>query len=249
MFGLGLKSRLRTVFRGASYRAANCLGVPRLYRLNTPERVGVVYHQPTDMRATDRIMIYALVRGLRPVRALEIGVRWGGSARIITNAMEDNGEGRLVGVDPQVETFRAKPRDLHGRYELIRGYSPEVIPRAIESLGGPADFVFIDALHTHDAVLADFRGVMPHLAAGAHILVHDTYHQGICTAVNEMLEEHPQLADCGFVTRNPDVGTPVSYQGLQADTTRRRRRPSTDRRRIRKGRAATTRVSPGPAQL
>ena len=167
------------------------------------------------MCITDRIMLYALVRGLRPQRAIEIGVRWGGSARIITAAMEDNGIGRLVGLDPHPEAFRGQPKQLYGRYKLVSGYSPDDTKVAVREVDGPLDFVFIDALHIHDAVLADFRGVIPYLGMKAHVLFHDTYHQGINEAISKILSENPDFVDCGFLTRNPDIGTPVSYQGLR----------------------------------
>ena len=160
-------------------------------------------------------MLYALVRGLRPKLALEIGVRWGGSARIITNAMEENGIGQIVGIDPAPEAFRAKPTELHGRYTLIKGYSPGATPEAVKTLGGPVEFVFIDGLHIYDAVLKDFSGVLPYLADSAHILFHDTYHQGIDRAVQNVIKTSPSLVDCGFITRNPTIGYPVSYQGLR----------------------------------
>ncbi len=52
-------------------------------------------------------------------------------------------------------------------------------------------------------------------ADGAHILFHDTYHQGIDKAINQVISENPKLIDLGFITRNPDVQKPVSYQGLR----------------------------------
>jgi predicted O-methyltransferase YrrM len=213
--GLGLRAKALRLRDEVRYFAANTFGKPRLYNLNTPERVGCVYNEPTDMCSTDRLMLYALVRGLRPKLALEIGVRWGGSARIITNGMEENGIGQIVGIDPAPEAFRAKPADLHGRYTLVKGYSPDAIPVAAKILGGPVEFVFIDALHIYDAVLKDFSGVRPYLADGAHILFHDTYHQGIDQAVRNVIETNPGLTDCGFITRNPMIGYPVSYQGLR----------------------------------
>jgi hypothetical protein len=83
-------------------------------------------------------------------------------------------------------------------------------------LGGPLDFVFIDALHTYDAVLADFRGVLPFLADNAHVLFHDTYHQGIDQAISAVVNDNSDLFDCGFITRNPAINDdPVSGQGLR----------------------------------
>jgi cephalosporin hydroxylase len=214
--GLGLRGKFHRARNEVRYFLSNTVARPRLYDLYSPERIGCVYREPTDMCVTDRLMIYALVRGLRPKLALELGVRWGGSARIITNAMQENGVGSLVGIDPETGNFRVADAELHGRYTLIKGYSPEAIPEAVERLGGALDFVFIDALHIYDAVLKDFRAVLPHLSLGAHILFHDTYHQGIDAAIRKVVTENPQLVDCGFITRNPGVSSgPVSFQGLR----------------------------------
>jgi predicted O-methyltransferase YrrM len=162
-------------------------------------------------------MLYALLRGLRPERVLEIGVRWGAGARIIAAALEDaGGWGRAVGIDPASEAFRARPRELFGRYELLCGYSPMAIPEAVAKLGGPIDLAIIDAMHTHDHTLADFRGIVPHLAPGGHVLLHDTFHQGVDRAVAEVLAENASFVDCGFLTRHPEINdAPVAYQGLR----------------------------------
>ena len=101
--GLGLRKNFRKIRNEMSFFIENKFRRRNLYDLRTPERVGCIYHVPSDMEIADRLMLFALVRGLRPNRALEIGVRWGNSARIITNAMEENGVGKLVaelGVHP-----------------------------------------------------------------------------------------------------------------------------------------------------
>jgi predicted O-methyltransferase YrrM len=212
--GFGLRAKAERLRDELRIFTANNLKRPNLFSLTSPERVGVVYNEPSDMCPTDRLMLYALVRGLRPERALEIGARWGGSARIITNAMEENGAGKLAGIDPLTSQFRASPKDLHGRYTLIEGFSPKAIPAAVERLGDKLDFVFVDGLHIYDAARADFEGCIPHLAEGAHILFHDTYHQGIDRAVQDVIARGG-FVDCGFITRNPVVKSPVSGQGLR----------------------------------
>ena len=215
--GLGLRNKYQRAAWEVRVFAANLLSRPKLFQSRTRERIGMIYHNPSDMCNADRVMLYALVRGLRPMRVLEIGVRWGGGARIIAAALEDaGGPGRAVGIDPAPEAFRPRPRELFGRYELLRGYSPEAIPEAVAKLGGPVDLVFIDAMHTHDHVLADFRGVVPYLAPGSHVLLHDTFHQGIDRAVAEVQAENPSFVDCGFLTRHPEItDAPVAYQGLR----------------------------------
>jgi cephalosporin hydroxylase len=215
--GLGLRRKWQRLRDETRYLWANTIGRPRLFQKGTRERLGVIYTQPSDMCIPDRLMLYALIRGLRPERVLEIGVRWGGGARIIASALEDTGgSGRAVGIDPEPEAFRARSGELFGRYELLRGYSPGAIPEAVAKLGGPIDLALIDAMHTHDHVLADFQGVVPHLAPGSHVLLHDTFHQGIDRAVAEVMAEHSGFVDCGFLTRHPDLSdAPVAYQGLR----------------------------------
>ncbi|MFX6861590.1 class I SAM-dependent methyltransferase, partial [Acinetobacter baumannii] len=86
----------------------------------------------------------------------------------------------------------------------------------VARLGGKVDFCLIDAMHTHDHVLADLSGVLPHMETGGHIALHDTFHAGINAAVGEVLAQARHVADCGFLTRHPDIkdGVPVAYQGL-----------------------------------
>ena len=100
-----LRSKLRSIRNELRNIVYNRFTRPHLYCLANAERVGVVYHEPSDMCPTDKILLYALVRGLRPERALEIGVRWGGSARIMSNAMGGERYWSDSGVGPRRRTF------------------------------------------------------------------------------------------------------------------------------------------------
>jgi predicted O-methyltransferase YrrM len=212
--GFGIKRRLRLLTE-MSLLFKNRFMRPRLYDLKTSERIGVIYHYPSDMCESDRIMLYALVRGLRPKCALEIGARWGGSAKIISNAMEDNQFGQVVSLEPETDAFRVKENDLHDRHTLVRGYSPQDTPVAVDKLDDLVDFAFIDALHIHDAALLDFNGIIPFLAEDAHVLLHDAYHQGINGAIEEVISKDDRFVDCGFISRHPNLKYPVAYQGMR----------------------------------
>ncbi|MCC5822212.1 MAG: class I SAM-dependent methyltransferase [Planctomycetes bacterium] len=207
--------QIRKVRREARVRLGNLSEWCRVAFGRPGARVGAAFHRPTDMCEPDRIMIYALIRGLRPSRVLEIGVRWGGSARTACAAMEDNRHGRMVGLDPETDAFRAPKRALHGRYELVQGYSPQDIPKAVERLGGPPDLVFIDAMHIHACAAADLRGALRAMQPGGHVLLHDSFHPGVDRAVRDCLEEHPALTDCGLLTRHARASAPVAGQGLR----------------------------------
>ena len=210
-----MRRKIRKIRREASLHLG---GVGEWWRvaLRRPgARVGAAFHRPTDMCEPDRVMIYALVRGLRPSRVLEIGVRWGGSARTACAALEDNQHGRMAGLDPETDAFRAPKRALFGRYELVKGYSPQDIPRAVERLGGPPDLVFIDAMHIHACAAEDLRGAVAAMQPGGHVLLHDSFHPGVDRAVRDCCAELPGLTDCGLLTRHAKASTPVAGQGLR----------------------------------
>ena len=212
----GLKKarrRLRDTVRAASRRLTR----PNLYRLDTPERVGVAFTAPSDMLLDERLFLYAFVRGFRPQKALEIGVLRGGSAAVIANAMQENGIGMLAGIDPEPD-MKVKWADLHGRYTLVRECSPQGIPAAVEAVGGgPLDFVLIDGLHMYDQVVKDIAGVLPHLADGAYVLFHDAFHYGVATAIREAVEANASLVDCGYPCRTANhwADPAMPYNGFR----------------------------------
>jgi cephalosporin hydroxylase len=215
--GLGLRSKFQNARTEFEIRWSNTFSRPNIFDAKTPERLGAIYMKPSDMCEPDRLMLYAIVRGLRPARVLEIGVRWGGGARIISAALEDSGFGKAIGIDPEPKAFRPSAKELFHRYELLTGYSPDAIPEAVSKLGGKVDLAFIDAMHTHNHVLADFSGVAQYMDIGGHVLLHDTFHVGINKAVEEVLQANPTFTDCGFLTRYPRIlaDAPVAYEGLR----------------------------------
>lgn len=206
----------RRAMRDRLRQVSGRLTRPNLYRLNSAERVGVVYSAPSDMRIDERLFLYSFVRGFRPERALEIGVLRGGSAAIITNAMEESGRGLLVGVDP-APNLKVPWRSLHGRYTLVQKPSPDAIPEARAAAGGPFDFVLIDGLHMYDQVVKDIAAVLPHLADGAYVLLHDAFHYGVATAIREAVETEASLVDCGYPCRTANItADPVTpYNGFR----------------------------------
>ena len=202
--------------RRAKTNAVKRLTRPNVYRLSTPERVGVVFSAPSDMRVDERLFLYALVRGFQPERALEIGVLQGGGGAIMANAMEENGKGLIIGLDP-APNLKVNPRDLHGRYTVIAKPSPEAVPEARDAAGGPFDFVLVDGLHQYSQVRRDIEGILPHLADGSYVLFHDAFHYGVATAIAEAVRSNPTLRDCGYACRTARIHyDPVTpYNGFR----------------------------------
>lgn len=213
-FGFGIAPKLRKLHsrnKGILRRFFR----PRLILKGERENIAAIFSEPHDMSVGDRIVLYGLIRGLKPRTYLEIGVRWGGSARLVATAMAANGFGRAVGLDPNLGEFRPTPAELNGHYVTLEGYSPEDTGKAAQMVGGRLDFVFIDAVHTYSAVKADLAGVVPFLSDGGYILFHDAYHQGINGAVDEFLTGNEAFVDLGIVSRNAAPAEPVSYMGMR----------------------------------
>lgn len=178
-----------------------------------------VEQSPSDMRPAERMFLYSLVRGLRPDRVLEIGAFKGGSAMIVARALHENGTGRAVGIDPFPQAdFAQLP--LHGRYELIVGFSPDSVVQAITKLGGQLSLVLIDGMHTYSAVKADLFGVLPYLAPNSTVLLHDAFHYGVRKAIDACVQSVPGMIDCGLMCNTPSCETDplvdpwITYCGL-----------------------------------
>lgn len=179
------------------------------------QRLDLLWTAPTEMSIDERLMLYALVRGHRPVRALEIGTFKGGSAAIIANAMEENGVGHLVSVDP-MPCVEVEERLFHGRFQSLARPSPEGVIEAREIAGGDFDLILIDGIHIHTQTEKDIAACLPYAADGAYILLHDAFHLGVREAIAEAVQAHPQLHDCGYVcdTARP-VGELLTHGGLR----------------------------------
>jgi predicted O-methyltransferase YrrM len=178
--------------------------------------VGVVYTANTHLTIDERLLLYALVRGMRPQRVLEIGTLHGGSASIIASAMEDVGVGRVIGLDP-VRAITTPRRRFHGRFEIIEKASPEGIADASVAAGGAFDLAHLDGINIYDQAKRDIEGVLPYMAPTSYILINNPFHYGVAQAIRESIRANSTLHDCGYVCTSADatVLPNLAYQGLQ----------------------------------
>lgn len=146
---------------------------------------------------------------LRLQRGAEIGVFRADTSVHLLKAFP---ELHLVCVDPFIEytehehdksqavmsecerTARARLEPFCGRVTLIKDCSvPAAAPQPNESL----DFVFIDAIHSFEAVLSDLEAWFPKVRRGGLVAGHDVSWGGVREAVEQFLGAH-NLA--GFFT-------------------------------------------------
>lgn len=167
-----------------------------------PMRFGRIHEAPVHMLPPERVLLYALVFGLRPERCLEVGTLHGGSAMITVAALDDVGQGCVVCVDPHPRVTPEVWSGVAHRATLIEGCSPDALPEARRVAGGAFDIALVDGDHGHDGVVRDLEGVMGVLTASGYILMHDAHYVEVHQGIDETLRAHAgRLVDCGMLSR------------------------------------------------
>ena len=179
------------------------------------DQLEIILDAPTEMTFEERLFLFALVRGTAPQRVLEIGTSQGGSAAIFAAALEANGSGVVVGIDP-APRIELPEATFHDRFHLVTGASPEAIADASEIAGGDFDLVLIDGMHIYQQAADDIAGALPYMADHAYVLFHDSFHYGVSEAIREAIESDPTLHDCGYVcSQARTVGLHLTHGGFR----------------------------------
>ena len=138
-----------------------------------PELVKAGIHERKE------VLLYLLVRSLRPKRVVETGVWYGWSSRAILSALHANGEGRLFSIDlPTLgagriyedgtvdptrldavgDTGRAVPAYLRDKWDLRIVASPAESTAALAaSTKEGIDMFFHDSDHSYENMLKEFQ--------------------------------------------------------------------------------------------
>lgn len=111
---------------------------------------------------------------------IETGTNVGSSTIILGQAVRDSpGTGVVRTVEIDEETYRKAVGNIEqaGVADLVQTYlgdSLEQLPKMLAD-GRTAQVAFLDGNHAHDHVVAEFEIVHPHLAAGAIVVMDNTY--------------------------------------------------------------------------
>lgn len=114
----------------------------------------------------DAVLYYCVIRTFRPRSIVEVGS--GNSAWIASEALERNGSGTLIAIDPSPRE-RLPPGVEHIRRQV------EDAPLDIFAELSKNDILFLDSSHRMPEVSYHVGRIVPSLAGGVLIHVHDTY--------------------------------------------------------------------------
>lgn len=128
-----------------------------------PEWWHSVDDESTELEVSE--LVAAFMRGLQPELVVEVGTAFGQTARLIGEALQDNGHGRLLTYE--VEGWRASLAGMKCIALPVR-----VINERFTPPDEPVGFAWIDG-HI-DERIADLRALRLNLLAGSFVGVHDT---------------------------------------------------------------------------
>jgi hypothetical protein len=140
--------------------------------------------------------LYAVLRTVRPLVAVETGVANGFSTAFSLLALQANGEGHLhsidlprevgreyepgtfyegegrAGIPPGSESGWLIPAELRERWTLVPGKSQDELPPLLERLGTIDTFMH-DSEHSYDCMWFEFNAAWPALRSGGVLLSDD----------------------------------------------------------------------------
>jgi predicted O-methyltransferase YrrM len=136
---------------------------------------------------TYRVLLYALIRELRPKLIIETGVLHGLSSAFYLQALENNSTGQLISIDlPSIDKPAGKdmssdilpagyqsgwivPDHLSKRWELILGKSEEILPEIFKSQN-KLDIFIHDSDHTWENMMVEYSLAWKYLLPGGLLI-------------------------------------------------------------------------------
>ena len=182
---------------------------------------------PISISTTEYEFIYNLVRENNLVAGYEVATGTGLSSIAFAEALRDSNKfGYILTVDSYIEETENSCDSYFSKQDIIRnskgfeairtalnntglreyvdlniGKSPNDVPTIVEEQE-MFDYVFIDAQHTTDALVADLTAISPHILNNSFVLIHDIHcfdMETINGKCRELFGDIPRLApNCGL---------------------------------------------------
>lgn len=135
-----------------------------------PDDPGTFFWGNDQFSHSDASLYYSMIRRFRPRRIVEVGA--GHSTKLAFKAVRDNGQGRIVCIDPHAPEWL---RSLGGDVEIFVQKVQDAPDSVFLDLA-PSDILFIDGSHiskTGSDVNHLFLRILPRLPRGVLVHVHD----------------------------------------------------------------------------
>jgi predicted O-methyltransferase YrrM len=173
-------------------------------------------------RPIDRMLLYHLVRSLRPQHVVEIGTYFAAGAEVLARALWENGAGLLHTIDPYgkirgpalIERWDER---LRAHVRFYPSNSMEFFER-LDARRMPLDLVFVDGNHNFESALFDLQSAAKRIRPGGIVVMDDANQSGPFWASKVFLEQNPgwtELGDCLSLasSREPFGPLPSLFEG------------------------------------
>jgi len=161
----------------------------------------------------DLLRLQEVIYGLRPAVIVETGVYQGGSLLFHASLLAAMGEGRVIGIDREIQP---STRDALGRHtlaariSLLEGDStdPKIVARVTDLVGsaGPV-LVILDSGHSRDHVARELESYAPLVTKGSYLVATDGIMKDLSDvprALPEWKTDNPYAAANDFAARHPE---------------------------------------------
>jgi predicted O-methyltransferase YrrM len=160
--------------------------------------------------------LYDQVRISKPTLVLEVGMAYGLSSLAILAALQDNdGEGRLISVDPVQTTdwegiglAAVERAGFSGRHQLVEDFDFNALPSLLAD-GTRVQFAYLDGWHTFDYTALDIFYADKMLDAGGIMVLNDCGWKAVNKSIG-YLKTHRRYEEI-------DAGLPKTYSGSPLD--------------------------------
>jgi predicted O-methyltransferase YrrM len=150
---------------------------------------GVAQPLHSNISVEETLVLYNLVRAMKPAATAEIGFALGVSGLAILGALAANGAGRHYVSDPFQTSMVGGMGREHVRRAGLEQYLEfhEQFPEEVFSQFPPLQFAFIDASHLFDLSILDFILVDKRLEVGGVVGFHDLWMPSLRKVIRQIL--------------------------------------------------------------
>lgn len=131
----------------------------------------------------ERLLLYALVRNIKPKVCIEIGTHRGLSTLAIAKALKDNGGGIVHTIDPKNWGHYFDSFGLQDYVIYHEEYSQRFVPPE-------CDFIFFDGEHEYDAIQKELDIYLPKLSKYGVAVFHDCAGDGPTVGSNQAVIDY-----------------------------------------------------------
>jgi len=151
---------------------------------------------PQDDSCTleEKLIIYSIIRAIKPEVCVETGTHKGKTALYIAQALYDNKKGHLWTAETNKD-FAQETINNFNKYPELKKFitfqqtKGENLKIRINGISALIDFAFIDSYHEKEVVLREIKALFPQLSRHAIVIFHDCELVTRVAGVNDAIEE------------------------------------------------------------